>query len=115
MPQGLSAGPQTAYRPGSAGRQQTGDRRVPQHAQARVQQDARLSAAISARPVRRRSNRSSAANSWWQQNQDRRAAGAHDERAGRPPQDRSTTPRNWPFCASRPTAGLPPQARRIRR
>jgi len=38
----------------------------------------------------------------------------HHERIGRLQQDSSTTPPNWPFGASRRTADLPPQARRIR-
>ena len=76
MPQGLSACPQRPTRPGPARGQHNGDRRVPQHPQARAQETARPSAAFSASPVRRRPNCSSTATSRWQQNQDRRAASA---------------------------------------
>ena len=38
----------------------------------------------------------------------------HHERAGRPRQDSSTTPQNWPFCASRLTADLPPRRGSLR-
>jgi len=78
MPQGLPAVRPTAYqaRPGSRPAQRR--LAVPEHPQARAQENAQCSAAMSASPVRRRSNRRRTANSWWQQNQDRRA-----ERAGR--------------------------------
>ena len=42
-------------------------------------------------------------------------SGKLEARPRPPPAGSSATPQNWPFCASRGSADLPPQARRIRR
>ena len=103
MPQGVSAGPQPAYRPGPAGGPRTGDWPG-------------ASARTSARPRRRPAQRGhlsqpGTAPLELQQHGEQLVAAEpgpprsqrHHERAGRLQQDSSATPRNRPFCTSRRT------------
>ena len=103
MPQGLSAGRPTAYRPGPAGRQHKGDRPSASDPQARLQK--------TPGPVRPCQPAGPAPLEPPQHGEQLVAAEPgpprsqrHHERAGRLQQNRSTTPRNWPFWR---TAGLP--------
>ena len=107
MPQGLSAGPQRPTQPGLAGGQQLGDW-------------PRASAPASARPRKRplQCGQVSPPGTVPLEPQQRREqlvvaepgpprSQRHHETRQPPPAGSSTTPQNWPFCASRSTAGLP--------
>ena len=115
MPQGLSAGPQRPTRPGLAGGQHKGDW-------------PRASGPTSARPRERPAQRGHVSqpgtappkpqqhpNSRRQQNQDRRAASATTNAPAVLSKTVPRLPKTSPFCASRGSADLPPQARRVRR
>ena len=75
MPQGLSANPPTAY-PARPEASTTATGPVPQHPQARAQDNAPAERGLFSQPGAAPPNRSSTATSRWQQNQDRRAASA---------------------------------------
>ena len=114
MPQGRSAHRPTAYpaRP-EASTRATGH--VPRHPQARGQENAPDQRGLFSQPGTappepplHRDQLVAA--------EPRTAAQPAPPRTRRPPPAGSSTTReNWPFCASRGSADLPPQARRIRR
>ena len=114
MPQGLSAHRPTAY-PARPEASTTATGLVPQHPQARGQENAPDQRGLFSQPGTappepplHRDQLVAA--------EPRTAAQPAPPRTRRPPPAGSSTTReNWPFCASRGSADLPPQARRIRR
>ena len=109
MPQGLSAGPQTAYpaRPGRG--QHNGDRpRASTPPSARPRK--RPGPARPRQPARYGAARAAAARRPAGGSRTRAAAQPAPPRTRRPPPaGSSATTQNWPFCASRDSADLPPR------
>ena len=113
MPHGLSAAAQRPTRPGPAAGPPNGDwprasapasaRPGKRPAQRGLFQPARSGAARAAAAPRTPGGRTRAA-----------AQPAPPRTRRPPPAGSSTTPQNWPFCASRPTADLPPRRGSLR-